>query len=139
MNKGVIKSRFAVRQSRPGMGRGLFATVPIRKGDFILEYTGRRIPTSYADTLKTRYLFELDEKWTVDGSMRTNVARHVNHSCVPNCEVQLRDGKILIFAARNIQRGEELTFDYGDEYFEEFIRPSGCKCAHCRGRDIVHA
>jgi len=139
MNKDVIKGRFIVRQSRPGMGRGLFAAMPIRKGDFLLEYTGRRIPTSYADTLKTRYLFELDESWTIDGSRRTNIARHVNHSCVPNCEVRLRDGKILIFAARNIQRGEELAFDYGDEYFEEFIRPSGCKCTRCMSRDIVHA
>ena len=122
------------------MGRGLFAAIPIRKGDFLLEYTGRRIPTSYADTLKTRYLFELDEEWTIDGSRRTNIARYVNHSCAPNCEVQLRDGKILIFATRNIRQGEEFTFDYGDEYFEEFIRPSGCKCSFCsRSRDIVPA
>ena len=131
MRKNSSQNRFVVRKSGPGLGRGLFAVAPIRKGDFIVEYTGRRIPTSHADTLKTRYLFEVDEEWAVDGSSQENVARYMNHSCVPNCECDLQDKKVLILAIRDIRIGEELTFDYGDEYFDEFIRPTGCKCARC--------
>lgn len=121
----------AVRPSRPGLGKGLFATRALRGGEFITEYAGIHIPTSYADTLDNRYLFELDTDWTIDGSSGSNIARYMNHSCVPNCEGEIRDGRILIFAARDIRRGEELTIDYGEEYFDEFIRPVGCKCERC--------
>src|SRR3989344_6998531 len=120
-----------VRRSRPGLGRGLYAAGSIQKRDFIVEYTGVRIPTLYADTLKTRYLFELDHEWTVDGSMQNNLARYINHSCAPNCEAETHDGHIFVFATRDIEAGEELTIDYGDEYFDEFIRPIGCKCSRC--------
>ncbi len=130
MKKGLDR-RFVVKKSGPGLGQGLFAAEPIRRGDFILEYTGARISTALADSLKTRYLFEIDTLWTIDGSTRRNTARFINHSCDPNCECEIRDGKILIFAIRAIRKGEELTFDYGEEYFDEYIRPVGCKCKKC--------
>lgn len=120
-----------IRRSRAGLGRGLFASRNMKIGKLIAEYTGVRIPTSYADTLKTRYLFALDDEWTVDGSARTNIARYINHSCEPNCEAEIHDGRIYILSTRDIQAGEELTIDYGDEYFDEFIRPTGCKCRKC--------
>lgn len=131
MRRSILQAKYAVRKSRPGLGQGLFATSGISRGDFVLEYVGKRIPTSLADTLKSRYLFEIDRKWTVDGSVRSNIARYINHSCAPNCEAELREGRILIYAARQIAKGEELTIDYGEEYFDEFIRPVGCKCEAC--------
>lgn len=134
------KNRFSIRRSRPGLGLGLFALVSIKKGDFLLEYTGRRIPTSYADTLKTRYLFEIDQEWTVDGSDTSNTARYINHSCRPNSECELENGRVFFYAIRDIQDGEEITIDYGDEYFDEFIRPRGCKCQKCtRGKSVVYS
>lgn len=120
--------RFVVRKSNDGKGHGLFALKPIKKGDFILEYIGKKIPTPLADTLTTRYLFEIDEKWTIDGSERSNAARYINHSCDPNCEVYIEKGRIMIYAVKNIAIGEELSYDYGDEYFDEFLRPVGCRC-----------
>ncbi|MBI2610990.1 SET domain-containing protein [Candidatus Kaiserbacteria bacterium] len=120
-----------VRRSRPGLGRGLFATRALRAGGCIVEYTGKRVPTAHADTLKTRYLLELDEHWTIDGSARDNLARYINHSCSPNCEGQLESGRVFIHATCDIKKDEELTLDYGDEYFDEFIRPRGCKCERC--------
>ena len=131
MKREISYIHFTVRKARPGLGRGLFAVAPIRKGGFVLEYTGNRITTAHADSLKTRYLFEINREWTVDGSPRSNVARYMNHSCDPNCECELRSGRIFIYAARDIQEEEELTFDYGDEYFDEFIRPQGCRCMKC--------
>lgn len=121
----------SVRRSRTGLGRGLFAERYLNTGEFVAEYTGARVPTPYADLLKTRYLFALDDEWTIDGSARTNVARYINHSCDPNCEAEIHDGRIYILSTRDIDVGEELTIDYGDEYFDEFIRPHGCKCQKC--------
>ncbi len=120
-----------VKKSGPGTGLGLFAVRNFDVGEHVAEYTGRRIPTRYADTLATRYLFEVDDEWTIDGSARDNIARYINHACEPNCEAELKKGRILIRAARGIARGAELTLDYGDEYFDEFIRPIGCKCTRC--------
>ena len=134
VERTTSSERFVVRRSGPGRGRGLFTRVPFRKGELVIEYTGNKIPTQLADELDTKYLFEIDEDWTIDGSPRTNTARYINHSCKPNCESDIRDGRILIFALRNIERGEELSMDYGDEYFDEFIKPVGCKCDSCGAR-----
>ena len=111
------------------MGEGLFARTMIKKGDRILEYTGALIPTSEADQSKSRYLFEIDDAWTIDGSPLSNTARYINHCCEPNTEAEIEDGRIMIYATRDIAVSEELTIDYGQEYFDEFIRPVGCKCS----------
>jgi SET domain-containing protein len=126
--------RFVVRRSL-GRGLGLYTTVSFKRGDFVIEYTGEKIPTELADTLTTRYLFEIDEKWTIDGAARGNIARYINHSCDANCETEIsEDDRILINAIRRISPGDELSYDYGKEYFDEFIRPAGCRCgaAKCR-------
>lgn len=117
-----------VKGGRPGTGEGLFARSSIAKGDFIAEYTGVKIPTKVADEMNTRYLFEVDEDWTIDGETPDNIARYINHSCDPNAEAEIHDGHILISAVRRIPAGEEITIDYGKEYYDEFIRPVGCKC-----------
>lgn len=120
---------FHIRKSRSG--KGLFAARSIKKGEFVIEYTGKRMPTKEADELSTRYLFDLENGWTIDGSPMSNIARWINHSCEPNCETDIQDERILIFAVRDIAVGEELSFDYGEEYFDEFIKPVGCTCNAC--------
>jgi SET domain-containing protein len=126
--------RFVVKRT-PGKGLGLYTTVPFKKGDFVIEYTGEKISTAVADTLTTRYLFEIDKDWTIDGADRGNIARYINHSCDPNCEVEIsEDDRIMISAIKKIEPQTELTYDYGDEYFDDFIRPVGCHCgtAKCK-------
>ena len=128
----VPLSRFQIQSGRPGTGLGLFARAQIRKGDFILEYTGEKILSKIADDHPGRYLFEIDDEWTINGETRSNTARYINHDCHPNTEAEIsEDDRIMIHALHDIIVGEELTIDYGDEYFNEFIRPSGCKCASC--------
>ncbi len=129
----LMDPRFEIRES-PGMGWGLFALQDLHKGDFILEYTGAKIPTKVADKSGSKYLFELDEEWTIDGVGMDNHARWINHACVPNVEANIEDGKINIHALRDIFEGEELTIDYGQEYFDEFIKPYGCKCGAAKHR-----
>jgi uncharacterized protein len=128
----ATKDDVRIKRAGPGLGFGLFAHRFFAKNELIVEYSGKRIPTAEADMLGTRYLFEVDEQWTIDGSPRTNIARYINHSCEPNCETDVLEGKIYVFALRDIEPGEELTFDYGEEYFDEFIRPYGCRCTRCQ-------
>lgn len=124
-------ARVKVKRARPGTGLGLFATDFFKKGEMVVEYTGRRIKTKTADELGTKYLFEIDKDWTIDGAGRKNIARYVNHACKPNCEAEIDGMRIFYYAVRNIDPGEELTVDYGEEYFNDFIKPHGCKCASC--------
>ena len=125
----MSQRRFVVKRTKTGLG--LFTTKPIRRGEFVIEYTGALIPNSDTARMKGRYLFQVNSRWTVDGAGRENVSRYINHSCRPNCEAFIKRRRILIYAKRNIAAGEELSYDYGREYFEEFILPEGCRCARC--------
>jgi uncharacterized protein len=128
----AISSRHPYRLRRSRTGLGLFATKPIKKGDFIIKYWGRRIPNKLADELDNRYLFELNSRWTIDGATRRNIARYINHSCRPNAETDIVKGEILITAMKNIAPGDEITYDYGKDHFNGFIKPKGCQCDKCR-------
>jgi SET domain-containing protein len=122
---------FSVRRSRTGLG--LFARSRLERGQFIVEYTGERILTSRADERNPKFLFEINSRWTIDGSSRKNLARYLNHSCFPNAKAEIKAGRIRIFARKVIREGEEITLHYGYDYFSEFIGASACKCLHCRG------
>jgi hypothetical protein len=126
----LIPSRH-LRVGRSRTGLGLFARVPIRKGQFIIRYTGRKIDNETADRLDNRYMFELNSRWTIDGSSRRNLARYINHSCRPNAEVYFVGHEIKIRAIKNIKPDEELTYHYGRDYVDTFIKPVGCKCRAC--------
>jgi uncharacterized protein len=116
----------------------LFAAKPFKKGEYIVTYRGRRIPNDEADRLEargSRYMFEINSRWTIDGSPRWNRARYVNHSCRPNAEaIERRGRKIVYVARRRIKADEEITVDYGKNYFEAFITKSRCRCDKCRER-----
>jgi uncharacterized protein len=124
-------SRRHVRIGRSLAGLGLFAREPIKKGRYIVRYSGRKIPTDTADELNNRYLFEINSRWTIDGSGRRNLARYINHSCRPNAEVYFVKHVIKIRAIRNIKADEEITYNYGRNYFDCFIKDVGCKCIAC--------
>jgi len=120
-----------VDEENSATGLGLFAKEEIKEGEYI-EYTGDIITTKEADCLKkARYLFEINTKWTINGAKRENLARYINHSCVPNCESVQNGKRIFIKALCTLKKGEELCYDYGEEYVDEFIRPFGCKCKKC--------
>ncbi len=121
-----------LRIGRAKTGLGLFTRVPVKKGQFIVRYSGRRIRTETADDLDTRYLFEINSRWTIDGSSRRNRARYINHSCRPNAEVYFVKHVIKIRAIKKIKPGDEITYHYGRNYFDAFIKAVGCKCAACR-------
>jgi len=131
VSRKTASSARPFRVGRAKTGLGLFATSPIEKGDFITRYWGRRLASKVAEELDTRYLFEVNSRWTIDGSSRRNIARYINHSCRPNAETDIVRGVIKITAIRSIKPGDEITYDYGKAYFKAFIEPAGCKCAAC--------
>ncbi len=124
------KRKLKVKKSHAGLG--LFTEEPIEKGGFIIEYTGTILNEKQANEKGGKYLFETSSNRFIDGSGRKNTARYINHSCRPNCEIDIRRGHILVFAKRAIKAGEELGYDYEKEYFDEYIKPYGCKCIKCR-------
>ena len=128
------------RVGRSSTGLGLFATKLIKRTVYIATYRGRRISTEESDRRErqgAKYMFELNSRWTIDGSPRWNVARYMNHSCWPNAKPVLRKGRIVFVALRRIAPGEEITYDYGREYFDYFISSGGCRCAACRTKAAV--
>jgi len=130
-------SRRPYRVGRSKTGLGLFATRLIRRGTFIVRYTGRKLPNKIADELDTKYLFEINNRWTIDGSSRKNVARYINHSCKPNAETDVKKHKVLISAIRTIYPDDEITYNYGRDYFNAFIKDKGCRCAACHQKKMV--
>ncbi len=136
---------YSVRHS-PIHGRGVFALRRIPKGTRLIEYRGERISSDeatrrYDETMDYpfTYLFEVDESTIIDAGVRGNSARHINHSCSPNCESLNDGGRIFIETLRQISPGEELTYDYQLET-EEPVTPRlreafACNCGtrRCRG------
>ena len=124
---------YRVGRSRTGLG--LFATKPIKKGSRIIRYFGPLLDSKKKkdDEIENKYLFELTNRWTIDGSVRKNVARYINHACKPNAEsdVRPRKRKVFIRAIKNIEPGEEINYDYGTDYFKAYLKPIGCKCDAC--------
>ena len=114
--------------------KGLYASQSIKNRTKIVEYKGKIITKKQVednpkfDNGKAIYLFDLNKKYDLDGDFKFNIARLINHSCDPNCEVDIINGKIWISSIRKINKGEELTYDYGYEFDKDDFRDHECRC-----------
>lgn len=124
-------TQFKLKVKKSKTGLGLFAMEPIPKGKRIIEYVGKLLIDEPDDKANGLYIFNINKRTDVDGAPRWNTARYINHSCRPNAESEVIKDHIWIEAKRNIALGEELTYDYGKEYFNEYIKPKGCRCPKC--------
>ena len=112
-----------IRRKRSRLhGWGVFAVEPINKNKRIIDYAGELISNKQSVNREDRYLrkgciwvFRVNRNWSRDANVAGNVARFINHSCSPNCWVEVVDKTIWIRAARTIRPGEELTYDYNTE------------------------
>lgn len=136
-----------LKLARSGVhGYGLFARGPITGGTRIIEYVGERITKAEAYRREERrlarrvsgeddcvYIFDLNKRHDIDGDVTWNIARRINHSCGPNCEIQVSRGHIWIVAIRDIAPGEELHYDYGFDFTNWREHPCRCGAAECVG------
>jgi hypothetical protein len=131
----ALSSKKPYRIGRSRTGLGLFATKPIKKGSKIIRYFGPLLDSKNPkhEGIENKYLFELNNRWTIDGSVRKNIARYINHACKPNAEsdVSARKRRVVIRAIKNIEPGDEINYDYGTDYFKAYLKPIGCKCDAC--------
>jgi len=141
-----VRTHLAVRGS-PIHGKGVFARARIPAGTRLLEYRGERISHEEGDARYPwedgvphhTFLFMLDDEVVIDGGRRGNMARWINHSCDPNCEAWIEDGRISFYTRRAIRPGEELTFDYHlvtpERHTAAVKRRYPCRCGapNCRG------
>jgi len=113
--------------------KGLYAAKNIKAKQIVIHYKGKLVTKKEVeknpkfDNDKAIYLFNINNRYDLDGDFEYNDARLINHSCNPNCEVNGKGLKLWIFALRDIKKGEELSYDYGfgyDEDYKQFV----CKC-----------
>jgi uncharacterized protein len=131
----AVKIRVCVGPSRIA-GQGLFAEQDIKQGTKIIRYIGEKITHAESErrlAAGNAYIFGLDEHYALDGSTPKNTARSINHSCEPNCHTEQFGRIIWIVASRDIQAGEELTYNYGYELNDEPPEPCHCGAQHCCG------
>ena len=123
-------------------GSGVYATQVISKNEDIIEYIGEKITKKEGDKRSAQrikkhlnsnitgsvYIFELNKKYDIDGSPLYNKARYINHSCEPNCEVNIKKNKIWISSIKKIKKGQELSYDYGYPFNKDDYKDHPCKC-----------
>tara|TARA_B100000686_G_C16430826_1_gene782035 strand:- start:222 stop:680 length:459 start_codon:yes stop_codon:yes gene_type:complete len=120
--------------------KGLIAAKKIKKGSKIIEYKGRLISKKESednpkfDNEKRIYIFEINKRYDLDGDFKFNTARLINHSCNPNCEVIGQGLKLWVESIKDIKKGEELSYDYGFSFDQDFKNyPCKCNSLNCCG------
>ena len=121
-------------------GRGLYATRDIKAGTKIIDYIGKLITKKQTeesdkyDNGKPIYLFTINKRYDLDGDYKFNTARLINHSCNPNCEVTGTGLKVWVHAIKDINKGEEFSYDYGFSFDEDYRNyPCRCSSKNCCG------
>ncbi len=127
----IRSAPFALRVAKSGAGFGLFAAQDIPANRFIIEYWGELVLDEVADRVAGRYLFGIGNGKTILGATRKNIARYINHACRPNAEARAYGNHIHIYSKKRIKEGDEITYNYGKEYFDAYIKPQGCCCRTC--------
>ena len=137
------------KKKSPLHGSGLFAKNDIKKGSKVIQYIGDKVTKKEGDKRADRqirkakkdknngmvYVFELNKRYDIDGDVDYNFAKYINHSCNPNCEVDIIKDEIWISSIKNIKKGDELSYDYGYTFDKDDYKDHECKCGskYCIG------
>tara|TARA_B100000446_G_C10324787_1_gene260010 strand:- start:37 stop:522 length:486 start_codon:yes stop_codon:yes gene_type:complete len=137
----VLVKKLWFKKNSKVHGNGLFARTDIKKGTQIIEYIGDKVTKKEGDKRADRqirkakkninngivFVFELNKRYDIDGDVLENHAKLINHSCGPNCEVEIVNNHIWILAIKNIKKNQELNYNYGYSYDTDYIDHI-CKC-----------
>ena len=142
----VMTSEWVRRAPSKIHGGGLYAKKDIPAGTRVIEYVGERITKKESERREEKrlaaraagkdgcvYVFEVNSRHDIDGDVKWNTARLINHSCAGNCEPQGIRGRIWIVALRDIEKGEELGYDYGFDFADWREHPCLCGTPECAG------
>ena len=140
------KSEYCEVRNSEIHGTGVYASKPIPSGERVIEYLGEKIDKEESERRANAqmehaektgeaavYIFTLNKKWDIDGNFSWNTARLLNHSCDPNCEAWIEEKQIFLYSLRDIEPGEELTFDYGFDLENYEDHPCLCGSENCVG------
>ncbi|MDA0751108.1 MAG: SET domain-containing protein-lysine N-methyltransferase [Verrucomicrobia bacterium] len=117
-------------------GYGCYARTDIKKGKRVMEYVGPLITKKEAAKAldaQNEYIFTLNDKFDIDGSVDYNIARYINHSCDPNCESDIKNDRVWLYTIRDVKEGEELTYNYGYDLEDFEYRTCKCGTTNCIG------
>lgn len=132
-------------------GWGLYADCRFTSGDIVAEYIGEYISNAIADVREKYYRkqriqdyqFRVNENVVIDATLKGGYARYINHSCQPNCVARILEGeppnvhlmRVMIIAKKDIEAGDELTYDYHFPLETDLANRVPCNCGskHCRG------
>lgn len=145
--KKPTKSEWIVVRKSSIHNKGVFAAKDIPKDTKVIEYVGDKISKEEGDkrcdvieeknkedpSYGAVYVFELNSKFDIDGSVDWNTAKYINHSCDPNCEIEITGDHILVVALRDIKKGEEISYDYGYDFEDFEDHPCKCGAKNCVG------
>ena len=123
-------------------GNGVFASEYIKKNTKVIQYLGEKVTKAEGNRRSEQrikkylhskedgsvYIFELNNKYDIDGTPEYNRAKYINHSCNPNCEVDIINDEIWISSIKNIKKNDELTYDYGYEFDKDDYKDHICNC-----------
>ncbi|MCJ1485939.1 hypothetical protein MMC06_006115 [Schaereria dolodes] len=114
-------------------GWGLYIGEAVKAGEYLGEYVGEIISKEESERRgliynkrNLSYLFNLNRDQVLDSTRVGNKFRYINHQTPPyaNCRAKIllcnTVQRIGMFAVRNLEIGEELLFDYGDEFTSRF-------------------
>lgn len=139
------ESQYIQKRKSKIHGWGIFAKKDIPKGIKIIEYVGEKITKKESERrgektlLRSKkrkncgsvYIFDLNKRYDLDGDVPWNTAKHINHTCNPNCEAHWINGRIWIVSTKKILKNQELSYNYGydiDDYHEHSCRCSAHNC-----------
>uniref|UniRef100_A0A0D9XGM5 Histone-lysine N-methyltransferase n=1 Tax=Leersia perrieri TaxID=77586 RepID=A0A0D9XGM5_9ORYZ len=131
-------------------GLGLYTSEFIPRGSSVVEYVGEIVRQRVADKREIEYqsgkrqqyksacyFFKIDKEHIIDATRKGGIARFINHSCQPNCVAKIisvrNTKKVIFFAERHINPGEEITYDYHFNREDEGQKiPCFCRSRGCR-------
>lgn len=129
-----LSAKCIVRIAEEKGGYAVYAAEPISKGELLVMWSGTLVDGTKLDTLPNafrRHSLQVEDDLFLVSLTDCEPADYVNHSCNPNAGLS---GQISLVSMRDIQAGEEITYDYamsdGSDY-DEF--PCSCGAPQCRG------